>query len=187
MSGLTSLTFVFLCWPFSCPGSVMFFFEFDNKRILHVGDFRFHSNMLRNKIGETPINELFLDTTYCDPKYTFPPQNDVIDFVVKTARRFLEENKRTLIVCGAYTIGKERVFHSLANELGLKIGVTKEKMKILKCLEDKDLENKLTLDYNLAQLHVLPLFSINLKVLLLLHKFLFILIAIYLIAYFELN
>ncbi|XP_047134909.1 DNA cross-link repair 1A protein isoform X1 [Hydra vulgaris] len=147
-----------------CPGSVMFLFEFNNKRILHVGDFRVHEDMLRNeKLCKIPINELYLDTTYCDPTYIFPPQNEIIDFVVKTARSFLQKNTKTLIVCGTYTIGKERVFYSLANELCLKIGVTKEKMKILKCLESKDLESKLTLDYNIAQVHVLPLFGINIK------------------------
>jgi hypothetical protein len=48
--------------------------------------------------------------SYCDPAYAFPNQREVIDFAVATARKAVEQNPNTVIVCGAYTIGKERIF-----------------------------------------------------------------------------
>lgn len=47
---------------------------------------------------------------YCNPTYAFPPQSEVIDFTVNLVQRELQRNPRTLIVCGSYTIGKERIF-----------------------------------------------------------------------------
>lgn len=45
-----------------------------------------------------------------DPYYCFPSQSEVIQFAVDVAHAALMRNRRTLIVCGSYTIGKERIF-----------------------------------------------------------------------------
>ena len=144
----------------------MFLMELSTgKRILHVGDFRAQSSMVSNPfISAKPIHTIYLDTTYCNPKYNFPLQCDVIDFVVKTTRRFLKENRKTLIVSGTYSVGKEKVFKAIAMDQDFKIGVTKAKMTLLNCLDDEDLKKRLTLDYSQAQIHVLPLGGITLKV-----------------------
>ena len=60
-------------------------------------------------IGVT-IDELYLDTTYCDPHHAFPPQHDVINFAVNIATEFVHQNPNTVTVVGSYTIGKERIF-----------------------------------------------------------------------------
>lgn len=137
----------------------------NNKRILHVGDFRAHSSMLINPfICSKPINTIYLDTTYCNQKYTFPPQSDVIDFVVQTTRTYLKENKKTLFVCGTYSVGKEKVFKAIAIDRDIKIGVTKAKYNLLNCFDDEELAQRLTLDYTEAQLHILSLGKLNFKV-----------------------
>lgn len=47
----------------------------------------------------------------------FPLQEDAIDFAVKVAKDALSQNSRTLIVVGAYSIGKEKVYLGLAEAL----------------------------------------------------------------------
>jgi DNA cross-link repair 1A protein len=63
-----------------CPGSMLFLFENGKRRILHCGDFRAEEKHLRHPLlkGQR-LDEVYLDTTYLDPKYAFPPQKSVID------------------------------------------------------------------------------------------------------------
>ncbi|KAK1320020.1 DNA cross-link repair protein SNM1 [Acorus calamus] len=48
----------------------------------------------------------------------FPSREEVVNFVVKIARNSLENRPKTLIVVGAYSIGKEHVYLSISQELG---------------------------------------------------------------------
>ena len=54
--------------------------------------------LLQNKT----LDVVYLDTTYMDPVYRFPPQREVIEWVVGEVLSFTRD---TLIVCGSYTIG----------------------------------------------------------------------------------
>ena len=47
---------------------------------------------------------------YCDENYCFLPQDQVVRLGVETVKRELAVNPKALVVCGTYTIGKERVF-----------------------------------------------------------------------------
>ena len=48
--------------------------------------------------------------SYCSPEYTFPRQQEVINFAVNTAFELVTLSPRTLVVCGSYSVGKEKVF-----------------------------------------------------------------------------
>ncbi|OBZ82691.1 DNA cross-link repair protein pso2/snm1 [Choanephora cucurbitarum] len=120
-----------------CPGSVLFLFIIDNKiRHLHTGDFRAAPRMCLHPMirqpENPPIHSLYLDTTYLNPQYAFPAQEECIEAACNVVAAELEndENKtpsllqrwvnisskatpkktRMLVVVGTYTIGKERVF-----------------------------------------------------------------------------
>lgn len=60
-----------------CPGAVQFLFELPNgEKYIHCGDMRFGKHLLQdaNLAAFQGAQAVFLDTTYCNPKYTFPPQ-----------------------------------------------------------------------------------------------------------------
>lgn len=48
--------------------------------------------------------------SYCSPEYAFPTQQEVINFAANTAFELVTLNPRTLVVCGSYSVGKEKVF-----------------------------------------------------------------------------
>jgi DNA cross-link repair 1A protein len=110
-----------------CPGAVMMLFQVKHKTILHVGDFRWNYAIMSaqaplrpfcrppwsNAICARTLDELFLDTTYCNPKYDLPTQAECIQGAVDKAVKEVEEarlqKQRLLMLFGSYTIGKEAV------------------------------------------------------------------------------
>lgn len=148
-----------------CPGAVIFLFIFPNGyRVLHTGDFRFNHEMESNHfLKHKRIDCIYLDTTYLDPRYSFPKQEDILNLIVNLAQDELNLNSRTLIVCGSYTIGKEKVFQAISQHLNLKIYVSSDKLKILNCL-DNSLSQSLTIDKSQAQIHVLSMNELNISV-----------------------
>jgi len=241
-----------------CPGSSLFLFEKTfgqgsskrTQRILHCGDFRAcpaHVNhpQLRpdvvldavstpsggGKTRQQKIDVCYLDTTYLNPRYSFPPQNDVIracaelcvalntglekgddsewealfrrrdggagaesvskffsakktevgdeEDVSETAKDEGEEtpqnaftalsNKptktmttgRLLVVCGTYSIGKERICIGIAKALGSKIYANPSKTRICRQLNDPELDALLTSDPREAQVHMQALAAID--------------------------
>jgi DNA cross-link repair 1A protein len=145
-----------------CPGAVCIIFTFENgKRVLHTGDFRWDNSLLErfrtyNNIAKNPSNlrnlTVYLDTTYCDPSHNFAKQEAVISeilenaishltaaksFVEGTADSAFEDSVKfsVLFLVGAYAIGKERVYMSLSQKLGLKVHVEKSRLQALLCLD----------------------------------------------------
>ncbi|KAF7795044.1 hypothetical protein EIP86_006188 [Pleurotus ostreatoroseus] len=92
-----------------CPGSSLFLFEGKQTvnagdsayksayvgsskvfRYLHCGDFRASpQHVLHPAIKGKRIDHVYLDTTYLDPKYCFPPQSQVISACAELARRIV--------------------------------------------------------------------------------------------------
>ncbi|XP_064630523.1 serine-rich adhesin for platelets-like isoform X2 [Lineus longissimus] len=148
-----------------CPGAAMFLFRLRNgQTILHVGDFRASRAMESYPaLTGTKIHQLYLDTTYCDPAYTFPPQEETIAITVNIVLEAIEDDPNTLFVCGTYTIGKEKIFLAIAEALSCKVCVNKDKKDILECLEDQHIKDILTLRWEDTKVHVLPMGQLNAK------------------------
>ncbi|KAG9223867.1 hypothetical protein CCMSSC00406_0007729 [Pleurotus cornucopiae] len=186
-----------------CPGSCLFFFEGQQTvnagdsaytsphvgskrpyRYLHCGDFRASpQHVLHPAVKGKHIDHVYLDTTYLDPKYTFPPQPLVISACAELARRLSggqscqgstrpvtswmqpspakEKGKNTedstLFVVGTYSIGKERIVKAIANALKTKVYCDKRKTAILMCQDDPALHALLTSNPLEARVHLVPL------------------------------
>lgn len=146
-----------------CPGAAIILFQLPGgQRILHTGDFRACKGMQTYpELLSSRIFSLYLDTTYCNPRYNFPLQEDIISFVVKVTKAALSQNPRTLVVVGAYSIGKERVYLGIAKALDLKIFADKRRSRILMSLEWPELSERLCADASESCLHVLPIWHLR--------------------------
>ncbi|XP_004579866.2 DNA cross-link repair 1A protein [Ochotona princeps] len=148
-----------------CPGATMILFHLPNGTVmLHTGDFRADPSMERSPLlAGQKVHTLYLDTTYCSPEYTFPSQQEVIQFAISTAFEAVTLNPRVLVVCGTYSIGKEKVFLAIADVLGSKVGMSQEKYKTLQCLKSPEINSLITTDMCSSLVHVLPMMQINFK------------------------
>ncbi|KAL2896308.1 DNA ligase 6 [Bienertia sinuspersici] len=147
-----------------CPGAVQFLFKVPVndgtfERFVHTGDFRYCSDMklvpvLSDCVG---CDAVFLDTTYCDPKFVFPSQEESIDHVVNVIERVGSENrnvrKSVLFLVATYVIGKERILLEISRRLGCKICVDSRKMEVLRALGYED-EGVFTEDESASEVHV---------------------------------
>ncbi|XP_019938690.2 DNA cross-link repair 1A protein [Paralichthys olivaceus] len=146
-----------------CPGAAMLlFFLPDGQTILHTGDFRADPSMeTYPELLSCRVQTLYLDTTYCSPEYTFPRQQEVISFAANTAFELVTLNPRTLVVCGSYSVGKEKVFLALAEVLGSKVCLSRDKYNTMCCLESEQVRQRITTDWKAAQVHVLPMMQLS--------------------------
>ncbi|KAM8837604.1 DNA cross-link repair 1A protein isoform 2-T2 [Spinachia spinachia] len=148
-----------------CPGAAMLlFFLPDGQTVLHTGDFRADPSMeTYPELLGCRVQTLYLDTTYCSPEYTFPRQQEAIDFAANTAFELVTLNPRTLVVCGSYSVGKEKVFLALAGVLGSKVCLSRDKYNTMCCLESEQVRQRITTDWKAAQVHVLPMMQLSFK------------------------
>lgn len=144
-----------------CPGAAMLLFEPPGCAVpvLHTGDARLVPAMQREEalLEVRGRADLILDTTFCSPDYSFPPQEEVLRFVVDAVRAEAF-NPRTLFLFGTYTIGKEKVFLEAARALQAKVYVSKAKLRVLEAAGvSPELRTLLTTDHMEARLHAVPL------------------------------
>jgi DNA cross-link repair 1A protein len=225
-----------------CPGSSLFLFEKTfgtrTQRILHCGDFRAcpahiaHPQLrpeitdaVSGRIRQQKIDVCYLDTTYLNPRYSFPPQENVIrataelcvalndslasgdetewDYFlrrreggapadVNSVSKFFSATKdkepspptqttlpttdapnaftalspanrppRLLIICGTYSIGKERICKAIAQALNTRIYASASKQRIIAQLGDPELTALLTSNPLEAQVHMQMLMEIR--------------------------
>jgi hypothetical protein len=82
------------------------------------------------------LESLYLDTTYCNPQYTFPSQQQAIDataqaIAVHTSADRSKSNSSILVLFGAYSLGKERLYMEVAKRLGKKVYVDKKRFQVM--------------------------------------------------------
>ena len=150
----------------------MILFEVGKKKILHVGDFRWNREFMMQQaplraLQKGSLDELFLDTTYCDPKYSLPTQEEAIQATIKAFEVEMKNKGKTLHLFGSYTIGKERIYMRVAARFGMKVYVDSRRYKILSALQwPREQMNLLTTRREDASIWVVPLGDVSFKKLL---------------------
>ncbi|KAB5560947.1 hypothetical protein DKX38_005904 [Salix brachista] len=151
-----------------CPGAVQFLLKvpicknLENfEQYVHTGDFRYSCEMkddvfLRGFVG---CNAVFLDTTYCHPKFVFPLQEESVDYVVSAIEKIGGEGfsvgleKRVLFLVATYVVGKEKILIEIARRCNRKVFVDARKMEVLRILGYGE-SGLFTEDENESDVHV---------------------------------
>jgi DNA cross-link repair 1A protein len=123
-----------------CPGAAQFLISPpQGGNILHTGDFRWDRELMMPLLkAVTPIDRLYLDTTFISEKHSFPPQATVIEAVVERVRQEFQGKGKRVVLFGAYTVGKERIAAAVARSLGLTVQVDPFKKSLLDCITADD-------------------------------------------------
>ncbi|CAN6445852.1 unnamed protein product [Victoria cruziana] len=130
-----------------CPGAVQILVnvweaEGRGKRYVHTGDMRFSESMLSDPMLNEFIgaDAVFLDTTYCNPRFVFPSQDESIEYIVKTIERIkgkacskndgVGERESVLFLISTYVVGKEKILLEISRRIGCRVFVDSMKMVI---------------------------------------------------------
>ncbi|KAM7178857.1 protein artemis isoform 2-T2 [Macrochelys suwanniensis] len=116
-----------------CPGSVMFLFQGPNGTVLYTGDFRLakgeaaRMELLHSGTRVKDIQSVYLDTTFCDPRfYQIPSREECLNGILELVRSWITLSRYHVVWlnCKA-AYGYEYLFTNLSEELGVKVHVNK--------------------------------------------------------------
>ncbi|XP_061438285.1 protein artemis [Rhineura floridana] len=116
-----------------CPGSVMFLFQGEHGTVLYTGDFRLakgevaRMELLHSGSRVKDIQSVYLDTTFCDPKfYQIPSREECTRGILELVRSWISLSPYHMVWlnCKA-AYGYEYLFTNLSEELGIKVHVNK--------------------------------------------------------------
>ncbi|XP_061224131.1 protein artemis isoform X2 [Neopsephotus bourkii] len=111
----------------------MFLFEGENGTVLYTGDFRLakgeaaRMELLHSGTRVKDIQSVYLDTTFCDPKfYHIPSREECLKGILELVRSWisLTRNHVVWLNCKA-AYGYEYLFINLSEELGVKVHMNK--------------------------------------------------------------
>ncbi|XP_037366552.1 protein artemis [Talpa occidentalis] len=116
-----------------CPGSVMFLFQGSNGTVLYTGDFRLakgevaRMELLHCGGRVKDIQSVYLDTTFCDPKfYQIPSRAECLSGIIELVRSWITRSPHHVVWlnCKA-AYGYEYLFTNLSEEFGVQVHVNK--------------------------------------------------------------
>ncbi|XP_001515535.2 protein artemis isoform X1 [Ornithorhynchus anatinus] len=116
-----------------CPGSVMFLFQGNRGTVLYTGDFRLakgevaRMELLHSGSRVKDIQSVYLDTTFCDPKfYQIPSREECLHGILELVRSWITLSPYHVVWlnCKA-AFGYEYLFTNLSEEFGAQVHVNK--------------------------------------------------------------
>ena len=127
-----------------CPGALMFKVkqeaeENDSGKVeVYTGDFRLNER-IRGILHEFEGTDIcYLDMTYNNPSFRFPPQSHAIHQVIAVLEAC--EGKDSFI--GIYTIGKNKVVKAVSKHFGVPVYVPEKTYKVYQALNMEEIVTK---------------------------------------------
>lgn len=120
-----------------CPGSAVVMFDEPETRrlVLHTGDLRASADVregIARWLAGRTVNELYLDTTYCSPRWSFPDQKVVCTWMEDIAAQEQQREPETLFIVGSYQIGKEKAARAVAEAVNSSVFVDHRRWQTIK-------------------------------------------------------
>ncbi|KAK7312757.1 hypothetical protein VNO77_36859 [Canavalia gladiata] len=151
-----------------CPGSIMLLFRGDFGCVLYTGDFRWEPHcqkasrakrVLRDVLHHLPgVDVLYLDNTYSNPVYDFPPRHVAAKQVIDIISSHPDHD----IIIGINTLGKEHLLVEISRVLQIKIWVWPERLRTMHLLGFNDI---FTTDTSLTRVRAVPQYSFSIETL----------------------
>ncbi|KAF5208458.1 5' exonuclease Apollo [Thalictrum thalictroides] len=151
-----------------CPGAVMYLFRGDKFCCkLYTGDFRWEPTSERALLGKTrlldalgndKIDLLYLDNTYCNPLYSFPPREVIAKQIIDIIASHPEHD----VVISVNTLGKEDLLVCISRALNIKIWVWPERLQTMHLLGFYDI---FTTNTSLTRVRAVPSYSFSIDTL----------------------
>ncbi|KAG6511309.1 hypothetical protein ZIOFF_029368 [Zingiber officinale] len=142
-------------------GALMYLFHGTFGWVLYTGDFRWELSSERSQLAKrmlldvlqgNAIDVLYMDNTYCNPSFSFPPREvatkQVIDIIVTHPDHD--------IVIGIDNLGKEELLVNISKALNIKIRVWPERLRTMHLLGYKDV---FTTNTSLTRVRAIPRYS----------------------------
>lgn len=144
------------------PGSAMFLFESPlGRKTLHTGDFRANEKVCKSIEKFSPVNQLFIDSTYATSKLIFISREVCIKWVQNKVTENLAKNILTLI--GTYTIGKEELVIAVSNHINQPVFAPVDRYQSVRHLMDTNYckKSNFTDDATKSKVFLVPIGDCN--------------------------
>ncbi|GMN61235.1 hypothetical protein TIFTF001_030330 [Ficus carica] len=145
----------------------MFLFRGDFGCLLYTGDFRWETTSDRAKLARTTllnalndggVDILYLDNTYCNPSYDFPPR----EFAAQQVINIIVSHPDNDIIIGIDSLGKEDLLLHIARVLKIKIWVWPERLQTMHLLGYDEI---FTTKTSLTRVRAVPRYSFSVETL----------------------
>ncbi len=102
-------------------GAAQILIEVKKTRIVYTGDFKVYPNLTCPPMETRRCDVLIMESTYGDPSYSFPPQNEVYTRIIAFVKRVLAD--RNIPVLIGYAMGKSQEAVMLLQQHGFDVCV----------------------------------------------------------------
>lgn len=102
-----------------CLGSAMLLVEHEGQRLLYTGDFKLRPAMTTPGAEPVRADVLIMETTYGDPRYRLPPEDEVLADLKRAIQRIWDQGRWPVI--SAYALGKAQEISRRLSEAGVEV------------------------------------------------------------------